>query len=393
MTDVTQPADVAPDPGVDLPFPPAAATTDALGESEAATAAAAPAPPEWPEVPLVDLRELAALEQACRRRDWVACVALADRLADGAAEERDEARADGLYARACEQGRRADACRRLGLRLLRAAATPAAGRAAELRLEQACAGGFLDACTALGEAKVRGERVPRDVYVGLQRLQGACNAGHAAACATARALRETAESYDLPLPRAVPPKPVVPGKEPTAEVVCPARFHGAAAVAALERLDGGLVRLSPEALAEALPEAVDGWSVERPAVSEGDSFPRGTAVGARFVADERSVELVVRDRATECTLQPGTGAAMLARTGRGVAGRRAARVRGEPAVLAGPSEARVLSCWIAERCEVRLTGSGVSDDRLLELARALELAALRRECARREAADGTVLYE
>jgi hypothetical protein len=35
----------------------------------------------------------------------------------------------------------------------------------------------------------------------------------------------------------------------------------------------------------------------------------------------------------------------------------------------------------------------VSDDGLLALARTLDLGVLRRECARRETSDGTVVYE
>ena len=363
-----------------------------IGPREAAEESLSPC--DGPETPVVPLRDRAALEQACRRRDWPACTALADRLADGPAEERDEERADGLYARACEQGRRGDACRRLGLRRLRAASTPATGREAVERLEQACAADYLDACATLGEVLVRGEQAPRDVYVGLQRLQHACLRGYAAACVATRGLREIAESYDLPLPRAVGPEPVKPGKEPPAEAVCPALFHGAAAVAVRERLDGGLARLAPAALATALPGAVEGWAVERTAVPDGDSFPRGTAVGARFVAgDGGVVNLVVRDRAAECTLQPGTGAAMLERTGRGVEGRSAVRVGAEPAVLFGPPGARTLVLWVADRCEVRATATGVSDERLRALAGALDLAALRRECGRREGDGGVPVYE
>ncbi|MBN1774548.1 MAG: sel1 repeat family protein [Deltaproteobacteria bacterium] len=392
-TDVAEPSDVVIEGSPDVPASFEAVEEDAVGEVEEVAGDAAPAVPEWPETPLVVLQEPAALERACRRRDWAACVALADRLADGPAGERDEARADELYVRACDQGRRGDACRRLGLRRLRAGSTPAGGREAAARLEQACNAGFLDACEVLGALQVRGEWVPCNVYVGLQRLQRACNAGYAAACATVRTFREVAESYDLPLPRAVGPEPVEPGKEPAAEAVCPALFHGAAAVAFFEHLDRDLVRLSPAALAEALPEAVEGWTVERGPVRDGDSFLRGTVVGARFVAGDRAVELVVRDRVSECTLQPGTGAAMLERTGRGAEDRRTVRVRGEPAVLAGPRAARVLTWWVAERCEVRWTASNVPDDRLLELARTPDLGALRRECARRETADGTAVYE
>ncbi|NMC70486.1 MAG: sel1 repeat family protein [Myxococcales bacterium] len=394
--------EVGPDAAAPPP-PPAVAPVDASVLSVASSADtfdghAGPAgdaglPPAWPETPIVPLRDRPALERACRREDWAACVALADRLADGAEAERDEVRADEIYGRACDQGRRADACRRLGLRRLRRASTPAAASAAAERLERACAAGYLDACATLGELLVRGEQVPRNVYVGLQRLQHACHGGYAAACAATRGLREIADSYDLPLPRAIPPEPVEPEKKPPAEAACPALFHGASAVASGERLDGGLAWLAPSRLAAALPETVEGWVVEPAPPRDGDSFLRGTVAGARLVAGGAVVELVVRDRATECTLQPGTGAAMLERTGRGTEGRRPVEVHGEPAVLAGPPEARVLVLWVADRCDVRWTASGVPDDRLLALARSMDPGVLRRECARRETADHRPVYE
>lgn len=391
-TEAMSPAPAGEVESADVPTPLETASADAADRPDE-TPGDLGTPPDWPETPLAPLRDLSSLERACRRKDWAACVALADRLADGPEAERDEARADETYARACEQGRRADACRRLGLRLLRLPSAPAAARAASPRLETACAAGYLDACETLGALLVVGERLPRNVYTGLEHLQRACNRGYAAACATTRGLREIAESYDLPLPRAVGPEPVEPGKEPPAEAVCPALFHGAAAVAFFERLDGDVVRLAPPALAAALPEAVEGWTVERAPVRDGDSFPRGTVVGARFLADDRSVELVVRDRLSECTLQPGTGAAMLERTGRDAEGRRTVRVDGADAVLFGPPDARALVLWVADRCEVRWTASGVPDERLLALARTLDLGTLRRECARRETADDRPIYE
>jgi hypothetical protein len=390
--DAAGPSDVLADAA---PPPPPAA--DAHEPDRAADVAVTPnelpQPPAWTEAPLVVPRDLAALERECARREQQACVALADRLADGPLAERDAARADELYARACEHGRRSDACRRLGLRLLRRASSPAAGRAAELRLEQACAGGFLDACATLGEAKVRGERLPQDVYVGLQRLQRACNAGHAAACAVTRTLRAPADSFDLPLPRAVAPKPVEEGQGPDALAVCPALFHGAAVVAPDERLDGELAPLDPAELAAALPAAPDGWSAAAPATGDDPAVARGTVVGRRWTAGERSVELVLRDRAPDCTLQPGTAAAMLERTGRAAEGRRTAQVRDAPAVLAGPLAARTLTWWVAERCELRLTGAGVPDDELRALAALPDAGALRRVCARRVSVDGRPIYE
>jgi len=335
------------------------------------------------EVPGTAVRDL----RACDRGDPSACVRAADALAEGlSGAPQDPARARELYALACENGR-GDACRRLALLKLAAPVGRDEGRAAAGLLDRACNLGFLDACATLGDVYLRGTEVPLDVYQGLLRLQRACVDGYAGACVSIKNVRQLAESYDLPLPRAFP-STAVPAQPPLPEAACPPLFLVTTATGGGERLDRGLRPIPPAALLAALPESIPDWTtVDRRAAAAGEAGRRAGGAWATYRSSERTVQVSVVDQFLNCTLQPGTGAAMLAaRPAPESPGPVAIELDGQPAARRASTGGDELEIWLGDRCTLVFSAAPpATEEDLRAAASRVDFARLRRECARREA--------
>ncbi|MBI5499304.1 MAG: sel1 repeat family protein [Deltaproteobacteria bacterium] len=331
------------------------------------------------------LEDPAVLEASCRKGDVAACLRGADLWAAGVAGGgADEARARTLWGRACER-RHPEGCRLQAESLLAGDEGSGDGRRGVRLLDRACELGSLVACAGLAERYLRGDGVRPDVYQSLLRFQRACNGGYAGACVAMQAARGLAETFDLPLPR--PRDPPVPERVPAAETVCPPLFRRAAASGG-GRLDRGLRGLSVAALAAVFPaSATRGWScaagaAREPAAGAGAPVVEGSCRGPQGL----TVGIAVRDRYLECTLQPGTGAAMLAAAAPGGGERTSLRVGAVDAVLIDPGGSPRLELWLADRCELIVTGGdgAPADDLRTVAAGFIGPSALGGICALRE---------
>jgi hypothetical protein len=361
-------------------------------EVDAATDDAADLPvggtgPALPSVAPPRLRssdDLAKLERLCNDGDGLACLRAADVVAECWVSTRPEpGRAARLWQRACGQGR-AEGCRRLGLSRLDAADAAATAEDGIDLLDRSCELGSLVACAALGDDHLHGTGTPVDVYRSLLAYQKACNGGYAGACVAVQAARRLAESYDLPLPRVREPEP--PKKTPWPENVCPSLLDGALDAGDGPPLDHDLLPLAAETLAAAIPAEVPGWtSTVRGEVEAGAADQRDAAAWATWTSEGRTIEVVVRDRRSDCTLQPGTGTAMRSFREAFTPPPRLVRLAGLDAALVDGAAGRELRLWLGDRCTVVVRGAApATDDDLQTLAEQLALAPLEHACARRE---------
>jgi len=364
------PADVTAEPD-EAEGPEDAATDEAAGDD----ALDAPAPAEDP----------AALESACRKGDLAACLRAANVYAEGfSGDDADEERARTLWGRACER-KHPEGCRLQAESLLAGGSASRDGRRAMRLLDRACELGSLVACTGLAGRYLRGDGVRADVYQSLLRFQRACNGGYAGACVEMQSARGLAETFDLPLPR--PRDPAAPQHQPAAETVCPPVFRRAAASGG-ESLDHGLRGLPVAELVSAFPgRAAGDWVCTVGGSPAG--VPGAGQVGVDGTcrnAGGASVDVVLRDWYLECTLQPGTGAAMLAAVLPGDGEHAALRVGGVDAVLIESTPSPHVRLWLADRCELVLTAGNeaTAEDLRTVATGALDLPALGRICARRE---------
>ena len=326
--------------------------------------------------------------QACKRDNGAACERAANVLEEGLdGNERDEARAMRLYDAACAANR-CDACRRLaGLVLAGEPRPPDEARGVRF-LEAGCRLGCLVACTQLGDVLLAGEHVQADAYQALQRYQQACTAGYPGACLAIVRARTIAESFDLPLPRAFPSPPTPQTKPPTPEAACPPLFHITTATGGGERLNHGLRPVPLETLRAALVAAVAEWTAgERSAADAGVAGRRTGAAWATYRSGNKVVDVAIADQFVNCTLQPGTGRALL--SGPALPGSPApvpVEVGGVAGVVRDAGAGRTLTLWLGDRCEVTVAaGAPATDEDLAAVAAGLELRTLASACARREA--------
>ncbi|MBI5490235.1 MAG: sel1 repeat family protein [Deltaproteobacteria bacterium] len=377
------PAPAAPDAAVPLDAAradEAAAFADAeAGEAVAPLDATAAVASE----PLLPAEDPAVLESDCRKGDLSACLRAASWYAAGLAGlEAGQAHARTLWQRACER-KHPEGCRRLAQSLLAGEGSSSDVRRGTRLLDQACELGSLVACAGLAGRYFHGDGERVDIYQSLLRFQRACNGGYAGACVAMQAARRFAETFDLPLPR--PRESAPPARPPAPETACPSSSFPTPAPA-VERLDGGLLPIPPDRLRACLPGPPGprvppaGWSCA--AAAEVDAAAVARATCARQGA---AVTVAILDHYRDCTLQPGTGAAILAaRLPAGVE-RTSLRLGGLDAVVLEAGARSELRLWLADRCELVVgAGNGATEEDLRALAAAADLQALRTICAWRE---------
>ena len=98
-----------------------------------------------------------------------------------------------------------------------------------------------------------------------------------------------------------------------------------------------------------------------------------SASGVYEASEERSLSIQLADRAPDCTLQPGTGRAMVANAVERRGGR-LLDIGGSPAAAAAPTERGAsVVIWLSDRCTVSLSGPGQTIEALERVARDLDL--------------------
>jgi hypothetical protein len=307
------------------------------------------------------LDDARAEAEACDAGDVRQCWRLANRYEEGIGVPLDRDHAIDMYARDCE--------RDLGLACVLGGWVLTASQEASERergialLRRACELDHLQGCINAAQLLKADPAAAHEVAALRAR---ACRGGHVLGCDPGQ-------------------HPVAAASPPTAEAVCPASFHWSTSQSGGPRLYGSLSQLDHEALLTALPSTLPGFTTERRgSTPAGRAGTRTSSAWADYVGGSTRIAISVIDRAPDCTLQPQTGAAMIAST---LATDRRARevdVGGWPAlILVGPegsSSPVTLTAWIADRCSLTISGQ---IDGSLDLAAAIDLEALAALCSQR----------
>ena len=265
-----------------------------------------------------------------------------------------------LYERGCDDGL-GYPCVLMGW-LLTASRDPAELERGTAAMVRACELDQLYACAAAA-AQIGEDPARADEAAAMRRK--ACEGGYAVSCD----------------PGVVPSREP-PERLPAPEAVCPGSFHWSTSNSGGPRVHSSLSQLEHTALLAATPTELPGYTTERRGSSPaGWAGTRTSSVWADYVADDRRVSVSIVDRAPDCTLQPGTGAAMLEQAiadGRG----RPTEVAGAVAIVinTGPTSL-TLSAWVADRCTVSITTTGLDQADLLELTATVDFTSLARVCA------------
>jgi hypothetical protein len=306
------------------------------------------------------LDEARAEAKRCDSGDASGCRALANRYETGIGAPSERARAIGLYDRGCADS--------LGYHCL--------------------LGGWLATATRDVEERARG----------LDLLRRACELDHLHGCVSAAALVSSeggaAEAaslrakacrggYTIACDEGVEPAPAT--VTPSPEAACPAMFHWTVRTGGDPGLHEVIDQLDHEAMLATIPESLAGFTTERrTSTSAGQAGTRLTSAAAGFAKGESRISLSLIDQALNCTMQPGTGAAMVASTKE--QGGRAREVHEFPAVAVGPTlvSPLALTVWIADRCELTMSATGsVTEAELDSLVEQLDWPELQRLCSQR----------
>jgi hypothetical protein len=345
---------------------PAVVEPTTMASGERAFLAAHPKPREI-------LDEARTEAKNCDAGDAQQCRALANRYEEGIGAPRTRDRAIALYRRGCGQGLGHHCL--LGGWLLTATRDDAELASGIDLLGQACELDQLQGCVAAATALSREEPAPTAKIAELRAK--ACRGGYAIACEDGVTMTTVANAA-----------------MPSAEAACPVSFYQTMSQGGGPRLHGTDAQLDHEAMLATIPaEAPEFTTERRSSTPAGQAGTRTSVATAEFVRGASRVSLAIIDRAPDCTLQPGTGAAMMAsvvaeRGGRSVAV--ATNADELPAVVVGPiagseglPDTLGLTVWVGDRCSVSWTGSGVTEAELLTLAGHLNWMGLTELCKQR----------
>lgn len=345
-TGEAQPSSPAPSKAASAPDP----SAEAAGPDERPFLAEQASPPDERVLDDAD---------ACASATPLACVRLGARYEEGLGVPQTNERALKLYDWACEAGS-AFACAEAG-RLAQLDPNEEIRTRAPGLLSRACEGGHLHACLVASRT-LSGEDAA-------SMRARACSGGYLRSC-------------DPGVKRGRKP----PAAPPRAEDVCPGAFRVSARSGGGPRLHPAGVQLDHEGLLIALPSDVPGYQSEARSSSPAGEAGKRTAVAHAQLVDQdqaaRRVSMTLLDLAADCTLQPGTGAAMQAHA---IAQGASTHELGEhPAALREREGHQQLYAWVTDRCALEIDAAEHSREQLLELARYVNLRALGQLCRARE---------
>jgi hypothetical protein len=305
--------------------------------------------------------------EKCDAGDQRGCRALGNRYEEGIGAPPDRARALALYRRGCDKGSAYD-CTLAGWLLTATRDADELAQGIEA-LRRACELDQLHACVSAA-ALLQGDQAAADEVAALRAR--ACRGGYGIAC----------DAGIEPSTQAQP--------TPSAHAVCPANFHWSTSQSGGPRLHGTMAQLDHEAMLAAIPTTLPGLeATHRSSTPAGRAGTRTAVASAEFEHGEQSVSLTVIDRAADCTLQPGTGAAMVDFVSEDRGGQKL-EYDGWPAVLGaskgGPEatgEILGLTIWVADRCSVSVAAIGLDEPRIRSVAEHFDLDGLRTLCSQR----------
>ncbi|MDX9722119.1 MAG: tetratricopeptide repeat protein [Myxococcota bacterium] len=325
------------------------------------------------------------LAKDCDANRATACYRLANLYETGLGAPLRPRRALELYRWGCGNGS-GESCRRAAAEMLQARLSPRDPKTALKFLRLACWMGHLSSCAAGADLARLGDGVPQDLKRAKELLDTACERGYAGACHDRRRHRSTFEQAGFDLPEL---QPLGGFAAPTAQAACPPAFHLRLEAGLDEDLSRGVAALDEAKLAAALPTAFAGWQGTlraAPPEAQGVQVRRIVVDYGSAANPDWLLELSVADRVVDCTLEPGTGSAMLSENWtegdstreyeEGAFGRILWVERGTE---------RRLELWLADRCSLSFRApSGVPREQFRALLASIDMNALSLECARRD---------
>lgn len=152
-----------------------------------------------------------------------------------------------------------------------------------------------------------------------------------------------------------------------------------------ERLNPEIAGVGADALQAAFPERIGDWSR-----TESRAHPAGAAgrwadgASAVYRHGDREVRVSTTDMIRVDACSPGTAKTIVRRSLDADARSRQVMLGSHPAVLTPDPPGAVIGLWLGDRCQLAMSGDGVTGRQLMTLAEGLDLDALATTCARRD---------
>jgi len=327
---------------------------------------------------------------ACEDQDLTACYRLGNAHEAGVGVPQDHAAAIDLYGRACEGGY-VLGCRAAGLLSVKEGNDTATVEQGVVWLDRACNDGFLDVCAIMTDMYLKGIGVARQPATGAQYLVYACSNGYREGCLYLDWIRDDLEREGIQIFDA-DPSTDASTQQPTAEQACPLLFHVGLRSDGSHDLNAHVREIPPLQLLDPVSETPAGWRLtERRTARDGVAGKRGSAAEVQWTDDQgQQLRVRVTDMFRECTLQKGTGRALVAKSPDQhlMVERESLMVANWPAVTWVDGDERHLRLWIADRCRAELTGpSTLAASDVSALAVGVDWSRVAEPCANLEASE------